>query len=138
LLLKLKLSDEWRDSTIKTIGTFIGNQHLEARMNEIKRIIERMDMRWDMGFITDKVSYMEQRIRLQQEVDALEPIPGDEMARAADIVDHFPQHWQAVASDKKAQHELIKLIVERVYVDGNAVVGLVLKSGYSLTLNTEE
>src|SRR5690606_14651850 len=94
-LLSLKLPENWRENMIQTMGAAIGNQHLEKRINEIKAIIQNMDFRWDMGFITDKDTYVEQRIKLQKEIEALTPIPDDELIKAADIVNNFPRHWQA-------------------------------------------
>ena len=51
------------------MGQLIGDQKLEERITQIKGIIERMDFRWDNGFITDKDAYLEERVKLQQELE---------------------------------------------------------------------
>jgi len=130
VLLSLKPSGEWREQMIQVLAEIIQNKRIELRMNDIKAIIERMDFRWDYGFITDKDAYLEQRTQLQQEIDELTPIFHDEMRRATDIVDNFALHWKAREGDKKAEYDLIHLLVERVYVNDEMVVGIVLRPNH--------
>lgn len=45
-----------------------------ARAEQIKQILERLDVRWDIGFISNE-EYIERRTQLQQEIQSLEPLP---------------------------------------------------------------
>ncbi len=133
-LMTLKPPADWRETILKAVSQVIGNKQLEQRMGEIREIIMRMDFRWDNGFIADKNEYVEQRLKLQQELEELTPIPTNEIELAADILDNFPSHWQATNGDKKAQRELIQTVVERVYIDGKHVIALVLKPSFFCSL----
>jgi hypothetical protein len=47
---------------------------------------------------------------------------------------NFREHWEACADDTEAQHKLVKLIVKRVYVSGEEVVAMTLRSDYHIVL----
>src|SRR5260221_5039669 len=112
----------------------LGEQNLEARLAEIRATTERMDFRWDNGFITDKMAYLEKRVHLQQELEQLIPVPDDDLQRAVDILQDFGKHWDACNCDPEAENRLVRLIVERVYVEGERVVAMTLKSDYHIVL----
>ncbi|MBI1280148.1 MAG: hypothetical protein GC179_18615 [Anaerolineaceae bacterium] len=137
ILKTLKPPKDWRDRMVQAMGQLIGDQKLEERINNIKTIIERMDFRWDNGFITDKDVYLEERVKLQQELEQLTPIPDDELEVAADVIENFTAHWEATKGDMKAQEKLIKLIVARVWVHGDKVVGISLRPNYHITVGLE-
>ena len=82
-------------------------------------------MRWDMGFITDKDTYVEQRQQLQKEVEALTPIPDDDLAQAAEIL---RGEWTT---------EKVRLMLNKVYVEGNEVVAIELKPNYHIIINQQ-
>ena len=46
------------------------------------------------------------------------PLSEDDLERTADLLGDFAENWEAVKDDPEEQHNLIKLIVERVYVWG--------------------
>ncbi len=133
-LIHLKPPPEWRKHMTQAMSEILGEQNLEGRLAEIKAAIERMDFRWDQGFITDKLDYLEKRVKLQQELEQLTPIPEDDLARAADMLENFEKYGKACNGDTEAQHRLIKLIVERVYVQDEAVVAMTLKADYHIVL----
>ena len=56
-----------------------------VRMGEIREIIERIDFRWDQGFISYE-EYVEKRRQLQCEMDALQPMDYEAMIEAADLL----------------------------------------------------
>lgn len=116
------------------MGELLGEQSLEERLDEIRAIIKRMDKRWDNGFITDEQEYMERRIHLQLELDQLIPVPDDDLERAAELLENFTSHWERLNGDPESQHELVKLIVERAYVEDEKVVAMTLRSNYHLVL----
>lgn len=137
VLKTLKPPSDWRDRMVQAMGELIGDQKLDERISHIKGIIERMDFRWDNGFFTDKEAYLEERVKLQQELEQLTPIPDDELEVAADVLANFTAHWGATGGDMKAQEELIKLIVARVWVQGDKVVGMSLRPNYHITIGLE-
>ena len=88
-------------------------------------------------FITDKEAYLEERVKLQQELEKLTPIPDDELEVAADVIENFTAHWEAAKGDMKAQQDLIQLIVARVWVQGERVVGMSLRPNYHITVGLD-
>lgn len=137
ILKTLKPPDDWREHMVASMGQLLGDKKLEERITEIKSIIDRMDFRWDQGFITDKEAYLEQRVKLQQELEQLTPIPDDDLEVAADMLANFEHHWSALEDDPKAQQELIQLIVARVWVNKDRVVALSLRPNYHVTVGLE-
>ena len=116
------------------MSSLLGEESLEQRLKEIRTMIERMDFRWDQGFITDKADYLDKRVQLQQELEKLTPLPEDDLERAADMLTNFRHHWEECNGDVEAQHRLMKLIVERVYVSGERVVAITFKADYHVVL----
>jgi DNA invertase Pin-like site-specific DNA recombinase len=137
ILKTLKPPADWRDRMVQAVGQMIGDKSLEERTAEIMSIIERMDFRWDQGFITDQDHYLEQRLQLQQELEKLKPVPDDELELAADILSNFKYHWNLTEDDREKQEELIKLIVARVWVKDGKVVAISLRPNYHITLGLE-
>ncbi len=133
MLRQLNPPKDWNTNITQTISEILGEQNLEQRLNEIRSTIERMDFRWDNGFITDKADYLEKRLQLQQQLEQLTPVQ-DEMDTAADLLTNFKSYWDACGDDIEQQHQLVKLIVDRVYVEGDLVVALTLKSDYHIVL----
>ena len=133
-LMTLKPPKAWRDGITKAMSELLGEKGLEERLDEIRAIIKRMDTRWDHGFFTDEAEYMQQRIKLQLELEQLTPVPMDDLERAADLLANFQFHWEKLEGKPEAQHELLKLIVERVYVRDDKLVAMTLRSNYHLVL----
>ena len=133
-LMQLKPPTQWRKGITKAMSELLGENNLEEKLSEIKAIIERMDKRWDHGFVTNEEEYMQQRIKLQMELEQLSPVADDELEQAADLLMNFQKHWERLEGNEEARHELIKLIVERVYVRDKQVVAMTLRSNYHLVL----
>jgi hypothetical protein len=93
-----------------------------------------MDTRWDHGFFASEEESFQQRLKLQQELEQLSPIPDDDLERAADLLEQFAAHWENLKDKPDDQHELVKLIVDRDYIDGDRVVAMTLRSNYHLVL----
>ncbi len=93
-----------------------------------------MDSRWDHGFITDEQEYIQQRLKLQHEMERLTPVDTNDLERAADLLHNFTFHWQQTGLDVEAQAALIGQIVERVYVQGKEIVAMTLRSNCHLVL----
>lgn len=136
-LLVMKPPAEWRAKVAQEIAQTLGAKTMDARIGEIRKVIENMDFRWDSGFITDKDDYARKRQQLQIELDSLQPFADDvdNLALAADMLANFPKHWRACGDDIVKRHELIKKIVDRIYVKDQLVVSMVLKADYHIVLN---
>jgi len=126
--------EDWRQGVTRDVGELHGEKKLEERLEEIKDIVERMDTRWDNGFFADDQDYLEQQRRLQQEMEQLTPVPDDELQRAADMLENFGDYWDKLKDDPNGRHELLNLIVKRVYMDEYAAVKITLKSNYNFVL----
>jgi hypothetical protein len=133
VLSELRPPENWHANITQTVSEILGEQNLEQRLNEIRATIERMDFRWDSGFITDKTEYLEKRLKMQQELEQLSPAQ-DELDTAANLLENFTTHWEACEGDIERQHQLIKLIVDRVYVEDDVVVAMTLKADYHVVL----
>ena len=134
ILMNLKPVTDWRSGITRAVGELLGEKDLEERLREIRDKIKRMDMRWDNGFITDEEEYMRQRLALQQEMEQLTPVPDDDLQQAADLLKGFPKQWQATEGDDEARHQLVRMIVERVYAKDDEVVAMTLRSNFHLVL----
>lgn len=132
--MQLKPPDGWRQGIAKGISEFLGEQNLEEKLKKIQAIIERMDTRWDNGFIADKQEYLEKRLKLQMELEHLNPVPDDDLDQAAELLQNFKSHWERLEGDNDGRHDLVKLIVERVYVRDKQVMAMTLRSNYHLVL----
>jgi hypothetical protein len=77
---------------------------------------------------------MQQRVKLQLELEQLTPVPINDLEQAADLLENFRLHWEKLKGKPEAQHELIKLIVERAYVRDDMVVAMTLRSNFHLVL----
>lgn len=125
---------EWHEQMVNAMSKMIGDRNVDHRIEEIKAIIERMDFRWDHGFVSDYDRYLGKRQKLQQELEQLKPIPTDELERAAEIIADFSTHWDKLGDDRKKQAELIQLIVRRVWVADNQVVGISLRPDFYIPI----
>jgi hypothetical protein len=137
ILMQLKPPENWRKGITKALGELLGEKKLDERIDEIKEVIERMDFRWDHGFIADQDAYLEERIKLQQELEKLSPIPDDDLDVAADLLENFGEHWEETGGDRKEQMRLIQLIVSRVWVRDKDVVAMSLRPNYHIALGLQ-
>jgi hypothetical protein len=117
---------------VESAGQLLGDQRLEQRIAEIKDIIERMDFRWDQGFITDHDFYLEQRVQLQQKLEKLTPIPDDELQSTPEVLSDFGKHWDALSHDHKAQQDCFSWLSRGFGYAGSALwqsrYGLIITS----------
>ena len=137
ILKNLKPPKDWRERMVDAMGQLLGDERLDERIAEIKQVIERMDFRWDHGLITDGEAYLEERVKLQQELEQLTPMADDDLEVAADLLQNFAAHWEAASGDLKEQQRLLQLIVARVWVRGDSVVALSLRPNYHVTVGLD-
>ncbi len=137
VLLQLKPPTHWHQTIAKSIGALLGENDVKKRLEDIRSVIKRMDSRWDLGFITDEEEYIQQRMKLQQELENLAPVNTNELERAVDLLDNFTLYWEECGYDVEAQSKLLKQILERVYVKGKNVVAITLKPNCHLVLGDD-
>ncbi|MCE7983033.1 MAG: recombinase family protein [Caldilinea sp. CFX5] len=137
VLLQLKPPTHWRQTIAKSISALLGENDVKKRLEDIRSVIKRMDSRWDLGFITDEEEYIQQRMKLQQELENLDPVNTNELERAIDLLDNFTLYWEQCGDDVEAQSKLLKQILERVYVKGKSVVAITLKPNCHLVLGDD-
>ena len=118
---------------MQAIAQLLGDQQLEERLKEIQATIERMDFRWDYGFITDRDEYLEKRLALQQELEQMTPIPEEDLAVAQDLIENFGAYWEAAQNDPLEQERLLNLMLVRVWVEDDRVVRLCLRPNLHIT-----
>jgi hypothetical protein len=131
---ELSSQHDWKKMIAESIGDLLGEEDIDRRLKEIRERIERMDVRWDHGFISDEHAYLEQRLQLQQELEQLTPVDNDDLERAVDLLDNFSVYWDDCKGDVELQHQLLTKIVERVYVEDDRIVAVTLKSSCHLVL----
>ncbi|MCO6451384.1 MAG: recombinase family protein [Caldilineales bacterium] len=134
ILMNLKPPKDWRAGITNAMADLLGDQDLEERLKELKQRIQRMDVRWDNGFFTDEKEYIEQRLRLQMELEQLTPVSDQDFQLAVETLENFPAHWERLEGQEEARHDLIKLLVERAYIQDDKVVAMTLRSNYHLVL----
>jgi hypothetical protein len=68
------------------------------------------------------------------ELEQLTPVPENDLDQAADLLENFEFHWQRLEGDHEGQRELVKLIVDKIYVSNGQVKVVTLRSNYHLIL----
>lgn len=116
------------------MGELLGEKKLEERLNELYGIVRRMDARWDNGLFLDEQEYFQKRLALQQEIEQLTPIASDDLEEAANLLATIGEHIRQCRGDTDKEHEIVKMVVERVYIRELNVVAMTLKSNYHLVL----
>jgi hypothetical protein len=140
ILNSLTVPDDFRDRVEEAVQNRVENAAALERMAEIQEIIERVDFRWDHGFISAE-EYIQKRAQLERELDAMRPIDYDELIEVADLLEHFQVYWNQCAEVENPQdvrQQLLHKIVERVFVlDGN-VLAIVLYGDFGVVLGANE
>ncbi len=140
ILSHLTIPDGFRQRVEAAVQARVQNAAAIERMAEIRDIIERIDFRWDQGFILQE-EYIEKRQQLQRELDAMRPIDYDELIEAADLIENFETYWNAcknVAQPDEARKQLLQKIVERVFVHDGEVLAVVVHGDFGVVLGEDE
>jgi DNA invertase Pin-like site-specific DNA recombinase len=139
ILSTLTIPDGFRERLERAVTSRVDNEMALARMEEIRGIIERVDFRWDQGFI-DPDEYVQKRGELEREMESLRPIDYDELTEAADLIENFGSYWEScedMDKPQEARQQLIRKIVERVFVYDGEVVALVLYGDFGVVLGED-
>ncbi len=135
-LSRMTIPDGFRERVEAAVQNRVENAAALQRMDEIKQIIDRVDLRWDEGFIS-KEEYVEKRRQLQQEYDSLRPIDYDELTEAADLLEHFRTYWDECCNTPnplEARQQLVSKVIDRVLVYDEEIVAVVLHGNFAIVL----
>ena len=140
-LFSLTIPHGLKDRVEAAVQSRIENENALLRMEEIKGIMDRMDVRWDKGFYTSEEEYFVVREQLRREIDALRPVDYDELLEAADLIENVRGYWEKcelTENPAEARRQLVQKIVERVYVYEGRTVGISLHGNYGIVLNQDQ
>ena len=132
LLLELELPSEWQARALEAVDELLNQKKLKERIAEIREISERLDMRWDMGFL-NKEEYLDKRTKLQAELQMLQPYPRQMLEEALKLFRDFRQIWES--GDLYQRKHLLGLIVEKVWVKHTEITALTLRPSYHLVVS---
>ena len=113
-------------------GEMLGKERLDERIKEIEAIIERLDFRWDMGYLKQE-EYVEKREQLKAELAQLQPIPQDELIEAHRTLKEFPTKWKE--ADAEGRQRLLNLILQRVWVCDDQLCAIMLRPSYYVSVH---
>jgi hypothetical protein len=140
ILAGLNIPHGFRERVERAVQTRVENASALERMEEIRLIIERVDLRWDEGFL-GKEDYIEKRRQLQQEYDSLRPVDYDELTEAADLLEHFRTYWDECAklpNPPEARQQLVAKVIDRVLVYDDEIVAVVLHGSFAVVLGQNQ
>ncbi len=133
---RLAPGQDWRQRAIAAIAARLGEQNVHVHLDELREQAKRMDYRFDKGFI-DPDQFAAKRKELQAEIDHLKPLLNvpEELEQAADILNNFDKHWATCQGDPNRQNELLRMILNRVYVIDRDSVLLEFMSNYRMFID---
>jgi len=140
VLTHLEIPANFRERLEAAVRNRAENEAALKRMEEIREIIERIDLRWDHGFISQE-EYIEKRSQLLREIEALRPIDYDEINEAADLIRYFSDYWdgcEEMDNPAEARQQLLQKIVDQVFVYNDRVIAVALHGNFSVVLDTGE
>lgn len=97
---------------------------MAERIQELQQVMERLDFRWDMGFV-DKAEYLAKRSELQNELALMQPIPQSELNEAAELLQNFGARW--LAADDAERKRLLHLVVQKLWVKEDKLSAILLR-----------
>jgi hypothetical protein len=140
ILTNLALPEDMNARIEHAVQTRSENEANFRQIAETREAVHRLDVKWDQGFIGEE-EYLAGRGQLQRELDALRPADYDDLADAADLLHSFGTYWEACAemvNPAEARKKLVSSVVDRVYVEGNQIVAIVLHEDYAVLLGENE
>ncbi len=132
LLMTLELPKDWQERALNAVDELLNQKQLRDRTEEIKQIIERLDLRWDNGFIS-KEEYLQKRKQFQEEMEGLQPLPRAMLEESLRVFRDFRKIWEE--GDLYQRKHLLGLVLEKVWVRGSEVSALTLRPSYHLVVS---
>lgn len=130
-LMQLELPKEWQEKALAAVDDLLNQKQVHDRIDEIKQIIERLDMRWDMGFM-NKEEYLQKRTQLQEELKGAQPLPRENLDQALKLFREFRRLWEE--GNPYERKHLLSVIVEKVWVKGNEISAITLRPSYHMVV----
>lgn len=121
----IHLPENWRAEKHPSQESY---QQIDQRRNELQQSMERLDFRWDMGFI-EKEDYLAKRKALKQQLDQNQPIVEQELIKAETTLRQFNSDW--IAGDLACHKQLLNRLVESVWVTRGTIQGIKLQSRFA-------
>jgi hypothetical protein len=140
ILSNLTIPDGFRERMEAAVRARVEHQAAFERMQEIQAIIERVDFRWDRGYI-EPDEYLDKRGQLEAEMESLRPIDYDELIEAADLIEHFRPYWEQCDrfdNPEEARQQLMAQIVDRVFVYDDRVIAIALHPDFGVVLDVPD
>mgnify|MGYP006953634896 CR=1 FL=1 len=140
ILSNLSMPENYRERVEEAVRSRVENGTALERMEEIREIIERVDFRWDRGYISPD-EYVEKREQLERELESLRPIDYDELTEAADLIENFRCYWdqcEQLDNPAEARKQLLDKIIERVFVCNGQVLAVVLHGDFGIVLGADD
>ncbi len=131
-LTSMNLPEKWEKDAGNAVGKLLGQERLEERIAEIKKIIARIDFRWDMGFVKQE-EYIQKREELKAQLAELQPIPQDELIEAHRTLKEFPERWEKGNAEERQR--LLYVILCRVWVLDDHICALMLRPCYFVVIH---
>jgi len=125
IISSIRLPDNWRMENHPSQESY---QQIDQRRNELQQSIERLDFRWDMGFI-EKEDYMAKRKALQQQLDQNQPIVEQDLREAETMLRQFDSAW--AIGDLVCRKQLLNLLVESVWVTRGTIQAIKLQPRFA-------
>lgn len=141
VLYNLNIPEGFTGRVEQAVRNKIEHEAAFKRMEEIKQIMQNMDIRWDKGFVISADEYFQQREQLQREFDALRPVDYDNLMEAADLLKNFRIYWndcKTLEKPEEAQQQLVQKLVHQVYVYDQKVVAIALHGDFRIILDQVE
>ena len=135
-LSNLTLPPNRKNQVLQVIQDRISEGRFNKRVEEVRSMIQNMDIQQDKGVFASEVSYLGKREQLIQEINELQPLNDRNALEAADLIQNFATHWkmcEITENPIETQKHLLQRIVERVYLYDGVVVGIAIYGGYITT-----
>jgi len=138
ILTHIRIPADYRRRIEEAVSTRVEHETAFQRMRELEAIVKRMDFRFDQGLVFDWNDFVQQRTQLLKEIESLRPIDYDYLNEAVDLLANFRAYWEGCATmdhPDEARKQLVDKIVDRIFVDQNKIVGLVLYGDFAVLLD---
>ena len=111
---RFRLREDWRQTLMDKYISKADMEGIQAQRIEIIERIKRLDHRYDVGSVSE-AKFRTEYLRLNEELDRLQLPETDDVTRAGELLDDFPQIWSDAT--RHEHNELLLLMLDAVYID---------------------
>jgi len=127
-LLSDTLPDDWKTKAVHTVWEGLIDKDADEYAAEIKAQIDRLNTSWIKGFL-DYDKYVADMTELQKIMESIPTRNDGSYERAVDLIYNFKKHWEGAGDDQRKRRDLVQMVVEGVYLDGDKVEAVLLAPG---------